>query len=348
MKSHAITMILLLAMIAVLSAAAQTTSVATKKPLTRAQILALLAGDVPSSRVTMLVQERGIDFASNDAFLDQVRKGGGEDDLVTALQSAHVTNAASTPTALAGPTPGPASATPHAAGPAPDAKLEEAKQEELAQHAARGAEFLHDRHYAEAEAEYRAAIKLDPQESDLHMALSRALNSQKKTDEAMREAHLAIRLNPESDMAHFSLGNSLRLQEDWAGAAAEYRDAIRLNPNYPMTHNNLGVMLRDQGNHDGAIAEFRKALELNPREEAALGNLGNELEHKGDLDGAIAQFQELSRLRPRQPGPHFRLGQLLEKKGEPRRAVRQFRQATDLAPENREFRAAYERAMRNE
>ena len=30
-----------------------------QKPLTRAQILALLAGDVPSSRVAMLVQERG-------------------------------------------------------------------------------------------------------------------------------------------------------------------------------------------------------------------------------------------------------------------------------------------------
>jgi len=55
------------------------------------QILALLAGEVPSSRVTMLVQQLGVNFASNDAFLDQVRKGGGEDDLVAALHSAHVT-----------------------------------------------------------------------------------------------------------------------------------------------------------------------------------------------------------------------------------------------------------------
>ena len=123
-------------------------------------------------------------------------------------------------------------------------KQEEAKQEELAQHAAQGAELFQDHHYAEAEAEYRAAVKLDPQNSYLHMALSRALNCQKKTDEGMREAHLAIHLNPESDMAHFSLGNALRLQEDWAGAAAEYREAMRLNPNYDMTHNNLGVTLR--------------------------------------------------------------------------------------------------------
>ncbi len=280
MKRQAIIKILLLIIVAGLTAAAQTTSQAPQKPLTRAQILALLAGDVPSSRVTMLVQERGIDFTSNDAFLDQVRKGGGEDDLVAGLQSAHVTKMQAPRSASTG-TPRGQAPPRHPGGPAPDAKLEEAKQEELAQRAARGGEFLQDRHYAEAEAEYRAAVKLDPENSYLHMALSRALNFQKKTDEAMQEAHLAIKLNPESDMAHFSLGNALRLQEDWAGAAAEYREAIRLNPDYDMTHNNLGLTLRRQDDLDGAIAEFRKALRLNPRSEAAMGNLGNALESKG-------------------------------------------------------------------
>ena len=334
MNRQTILKTLLAATVVALIATAQTPSTAPQKPLTRAQILALLAGDVPSSRVAMLVQERGVDFTPNDTFLDQVRKGGGEDDLVAALQSAHVTTTAKAPSVPAA----------HAE----EVKQEEARQEELAQHTARGAQLFQDHHYAEAEAEYRAAIKLDPQNSDLHMALSRALNSQKKTDEGMQEAHLAIRLNPESDMAHFVLGNALRMQEDWAGAAAEYREASRLNPNYAMTHNNLGVTLRDQGDLDGAIAEFRQALRLNPHEELALGNLGNALDHKGDLDGAIAQFQELSRQRPRLAIAHFRLGQLLEKKGEPRRAVREFREAVDLAPENRQFRAAYQRALRNQ
>src|SRR5208282_4078866 len=164
----------LLVIIAAQSAVAQTPTAAPQKPLTRAQILSLLAGDVPSSRVTMLVQERGIDFASNDAFLDQVRKGGGEDDLVTALQSAHVTK---TVNALP---PSPAQAT--------QAEQDEAAQEEVAQHAARGAELMKGSHFADAEAEYRAAIKLDPQNSALHIALSRALNSDKKTEEGMREA----------------------------------------------------------------------------------------------------------------------------------------------------------------
>lgn len=340
MKAILTRCILVLA-VGVLPVVGQTPSATPAKPLERAQILALLAGDVPSSRVAMLVQQRGTSFTPNDAFLDQIRKGGGEDDLVDALKSAHVANATTAPPLSAGTQPAPTNSV-------ASSKADEAKDEELAQHVAKGAELFQQRHYAEAEAEYRAAIKIDPEDSNFHMALSRALNSQKKTDEGMKEARLAIRLDQQSDMAHFSLGNSLRVQQDYAGAAAEYRQAIRLNPNYAMTHNNLGVALRDQGDLGGAIAEFRKALEINPHEQLALANLGNALEHQGDLDGAITQYQELARLRPRMAVAHFRLGQLLEKKGESRRALRQFHDAAELAPDNRQFREAYERAQRNQ
>ncbi len=44
-----------------------------KKPLNQVQVFALLAGGVPSHRVTMLVQERGIDFEPTDDYLQEVR-----------------------------------------------------------------------------------------------------------------------------------------------------------------------------------------------------------------------------------------------------------------------------------
>jgi len=52
-----------------------------KKPLNQVQVFALLAGGVPSHRVTMLVQERGIDFEPTDDYLQEVRLAGGEDAL---------------------------------------------------------------------------------------------------------------------------------------------------------------------------------------------------------------------------------------------------------------------------
>jgi len=46
-----------------------------KKPINQVQVFALLAGQVPSHRVTMLVQERGIDFEPTDDYLQEVRLG---------------------------------------------------------------------------------------------------------------------------------------------------------------------------------------------------------------------------------------------------------------------------------
>jgi hypothetical protein len=62
-----------------------------KKPLNQVQVFALLAGGVPGHRVTMLVEERGIDFEPTDDYLQEVRLAGGEDELISALKSARVT-----------------------------------------------------------------------------------------------------------------------------------------------------------------------------------------------------------------------------------------------------------------
>jgi len=62
-----------------------------KKPLNQVQVFALLAGQVPSHRVTMLVQERGIDFKPTDDYLQEVRLAGGDDELISALKRAKLT-----------------------------------------------------------------------------------------------------------------------------------------------------------------------------------------------------------------------------------------------------------------
>jgi tetratricopeptide (TPR) repeat protein len=206
-----------------------------KKPLNQVQVFALLVGQVPSHRVTMLVQERGIDFELTDDYLQEVRLAGGEDELISALQDAKVTK--------------PATIDPAA----------QARQTEVRRHVARGAELYRKRQYAEAEAEYRAAVHLDPQNADLHVALSRALNSQRKPDEGMAEAREALRLNPGGDMGHYSLGNSLRDKGDVDGAIVEYREALRLKPNNDLAHANLRIALGKKGDWAGAASGQSKS-----------------------------------------------------------------------------------------
>ena len=59
--------------------------------MNQVQVFALLAGQVPSHRVAMLVHERGIDFEPTDDYLQEVRLAGGEDELVGAFKSAKLT-----------------------------------------------------------------------------------------------------------------------------------------------------------------------------------------------------------------------------------------------------------------
>jgi tetratricopeptide (TPR) repeat protein len=236
---------------------------APKKPLNQVQVFALLAGQVPSHRVTMLVQERGIDFEPAYDYLEEVRLGGGEDELISALKSAKVTKPTNVDPAL------------------------QARQAEVRQHVARGAEFVQAKRFADAEAEFRAAVRLDPQNAELHVDLGAALAYKGDWDGMIAEDQEALRLEVNNDDAHFALGGALGRKGDWDGDIAEQREALRLNPNNALAHGELGTALWQKGDWDGAIAECREALRLNPNPDSAHYNLGVALEQKGDRQGAL-------------------------------------------------------------
>jgi tetratricopeptide (TPR) repeat protein len=326
-----------------------------KKPISQVQVFALLASQVPSHRVSMLVQERGIDFAPTDDYLQEVRLAGGEDELISALKVAKVTKPATVgPTAQVG-------------------------QAEILKHAARGAEFAEKGQYAEAEQEYRAALLFDPHNADLYDSLGYVLGQQNKLDNAAAAAREALRLNPDDGTAHTNLGVVLGKKGDADGEIAEYREALRLNPNDDMAHNNLGVVLGNKGDWDGEIAEEREALRLNPKLAEAHVNLGLAFGRKGDRNGEIAEYRRALRLNPNlaeahhdlfialistddwdgiiaeeraalQLNPnyeqaHYLLGYALEKKGDMRGALEEYRAAYTLDPKHTTYKENYERLL---
>ena len=195
------------AFLAALRAAKPPEGASAKKPLNQEQIFALLVSQVPSHRVTILVQERGIDFDPTDDYLQQFRLAGGDDELINALKTAQVTKAATVDSAA------------------------QPRQAQVRQHMARGAEYFQKGQYAQAEQEYRAALLLDPQDSYLYLSLAYALDQQNKWDDTAAAAREAVRLNPNSALAHSILGVALENKGDRQGALEEYRAAYTLDPN---------------------------------------------------------------------------------------------------------------------
>jgi len=159
------------AFLAALRAAQPPMPASARKPINQVQVFALLAGQVPSHRVTMLVEERGIDFEPTDDYLQEVRLAGGEDELISALKGTKVMK--------------PATVDPAA----------QARQAEVRQHVARGAELAEKEQYLDAEQEYRAALLLDSQNADVYVSLAYVLIEQKKSDDAASAARQAVRFN---------------------------------------------------------------------------------------------------------------------------------------------------------
>ena len=282
-----------------------------KKPINQVQVFALLTGQVPSHRVTMLVEERGVDFEPTDDYLQEVRLAGGEDELITALRGAKVTK--------------PATIDPAA----------QARQAEILRHVARGAEFWRNTRYADAEAEYRAAIHLDPQNADLHGMLAPCLSDQGKNDEAVAEAREALRLAPTSERAHYGLGYALDRKGDSRGAEAELREALRLSPNDDNAHVVLGLVLYTKGDCDGGFAEAREGIRLNPESGLAHSAFGAMLGWcKGEWDEGISEMREGLHLYPNCEWSHIALGGAFRARSDWDGAIAEYREALRLNPNN--------------
>jgi len=117
------------------------------KPVTRDDILFLLNNYVSSQSATNLVKENGIDFDPQEDYLKKVRAAGGKDDLIEALRSAHGTGSHPVPVTRS------------------DAELQ------VEQHLSRALELEKLESYPQSEQEYRAALAIERQNSDLHVGL---------------------------------------------------------------------------------------------------------------------------------------------------------------------------------
>ena len=130
--------------------------------------------------------------------------------------------------------------------------------------------------YAEAEAAYRKAIKLDPNSAPAYYNLGNMLiNDETRYSDAEAAYRKAIELNPNSAIAYNNLGWLLgnRLQR-YAEAEAALRKAMELSPNDPKTYYNIGWLLGNKlQRYAEAETAYRKAIELDPMNSAAYVNL---------------------------------------------------------------------------
>jgi len=308
------------------------------RPLTKSELLALVAGNALNENIVHEVQARGIAFRYSDAYKTQLSTAGAHADLLTAVANAkigHAFESADGETELA--------LQNHlsAAGKMLRSKQYDEATRELTAALQDGAhveagfvmgELLRTQEQFDLAANvYQSILREDPGFPEVHTKLAYIFYRTNDLESAIREAQTVLAQNPANAEAHKNLGLGLLGMGRFDGSIAEFREALRIKGDYAAAHLDLALAFDDKHDTKSAIEEYRKANALNPDDANAHYNLAIGLKSVGDRDGAIREYREAKRIDPERIDVRHNLSLLLIDV-DTFAAVREFRELLAMAP----------------
>ena len=179
---------------------------------------------------------------------------------------------------------------------------------------------------------YRKALELQPSFVPAHGNLGNLLRSQGKLDDAASCYRRILQL-ADSSQAHYDLGQIAQAQGRFAEAAACYRRAIELQGDFSEAHANLGTVLAQQGKLAEAVASYRRALAIRDDSEEVHSNLGAALAGQGMLAEAVASCRRAVELKSDYTAAYYNLAIALKQQGNLDEAAASYRKALELQPD---------------
>ena len=146
---------------------------------------------------------------------------------------------------------------------------------------------------AEAEAEYKRALDLNPNYAVAHHWYGRLLRAMGRNDEAWQQMNEANGIDP---LSLVILNNIAEIQldrgnlEEAEGVCKKIQD---LEPNFWAGHHTLSMVFMKQQRYDEALAEAQKGVELNRRANASLALLAHVYGRMGKRAEAQSVIKEL-------------------------------------------------------
>jgi serine/threonine protein kinase/tetratricopeptide (TPR) repeat protein len=145
-----------------------------------------------------------------------------------------------------------------------------------------------------AEPAARKAIELDDSLPEAHTALAIALSNRRKWDDAEQEFQAALRLNPNSAAAHYFYAFTVLISEKRVDQAlSEFQTALSLDPLSPIVNVNYAVSLMVAHRYPESLAQFQKALEIDPKFAPAHFKLSHLYAVMGRFAEAVSEFQKV-------------------------------------------------------
>jgi predicted Zn-dependent protease len=192
-----------------------------------------------------------------------------------------------------------------------------------------------------AEPLLRRAVRLNPTDKNVGLALAHALVNEGKDQDAVQFLNEYVGRNPKDQQAWYLLGKiHLQMSQDALIKVNE------IDPNSSVAHEVAGEIDESMHNYDGAVVEFKKAVDLSPQEPGTHLRLGNVYWVTGQWEPAEAQFQAELAIAPVDCIARWKLADsLLQADGSNDEALENLNQSIDHCPKLMQARVDRARAL---
>jgi len=138
--------------------------------------------------------------------------------------------------------------------------------------------------------QFRAAVKANGQEPNVHFGLGYLLWRQSQFDEAAKEFQAELDNDASEDQARVYLADCYVELNDYVKAGSELQKVQAASESSAMVHRDLGIVYASAGRNEDAAVELGKAIALDPKDVAPHWRLAKLYQAMGRKDEAKAEF----------------------------------------------------------
>lgn len=182
-----------------------------------------------------------------------------------------------------------------------------------------------------SEEAFQRLAQMAPDSARLHQLAAESLVAQEKRADAEAEYQAALKADPELYEALLGLAKLERIRLACDDAVAHYQKAEAMRPSFDGAYG-LGVCQSYLQDDAAAAKSFERALAIDSKSAVALVGLGTSLTKQGRAADAIPKLQRASQLEPGMTEAYYALGMAYRKLGDQARAAEAFQKAQQRGP----------------
>lgn len=177
---------------------------------------------------------------------------------------------------------------------------------------------------------YHEILTLNAESAEADMLAGEALDEMHNSGGAIEQFRAAVKADPKEPNVHFGLGYLLWTQNQFEEAAQQFQAEVANVPDNGQALAFLADSLIETGHASDAEPLIQKALRIDPRIGRAHLDLGILYADGGHSDEAIRELKQAARLMPEDANPHWRLARIYQSLGNKTQANLEFQKTRNL------------------